>query len=306
MPRRPLSAYNFFFSEERERVLAAIPDPVKNEGGDGNAAAAATPSETKETAKLKEETEKKAASTALRLLQIRDAKVVRRRPHRKSHGKIAFKDLARTIGKRWRALDDEQKQKYNELAEKDLQRYNEQMKEYNSKRNRFSVSYQTAPGPLPPQLNNAPSGTTMVSQNVVAMQGQPAAAAQTAHMAGMDAGNMGMQQQHPHTPMNLNVATVNPNVVPNVHMPTQPPYAHPTLNVGVNVAPPTVAPGTEHLNENTAVTAVGSEVTPNMDVNASANAEDAGKNMASEVAGDAVPAPQEMIVPAEGGDSVNV
>jgi len=80
---------------------------------------------------------------------------LKRRPHRKSHGKIAFKDLAREVGKRWKALSDIEKSKYNDLAEKDLQRYTEQMKDYNSKRNRFAgSSYQTSPGPLPPQINH--------------------------------------------------------------------------------------------------------------------------------------------------------
>jgi hypothetical protein len=149
------------------RVLAEIPDPGKSqEEIDALKAAGLDPESESDKAKQAEggdETEKKSSATAERLLQIRDAKTVKRRPHRKSHGKIAFKDLAKTIGKRWRALTEHGKIRYTQLAEKDLQRYNEQMKEYNTKRNRFS--YQTTPGPLPPQLNaavmNAANGAHM-------------------------------------------------------------------------------------------------------------------------------------------------
>jgi hypothetical protein len=148
MPRRPLSAYNFFFSEERVRLLAEIPNP------DADQASKELIDTSTVSLDDKQEIHDVSSASSERLLKIRDAKVVKRRPHRKSHGKIAFKDLAREVGKRWKVLNDVEKSRYNDLAEKDLQRYNEQMKDYNSKRNRFAgASYQTSPGPLPPQLN---------------------------------------------------------------------------------------------------------------------------------------------------------
>ena len=54
--------------------------------------------------------------------------------HRKSHGKITFQVLSRLIGQRWRDISDpEVKQRYFNLAKKDLKRYNFHMKEYKQK-----------------------------------------------------------------------------------------------------------------------------------------------------------------------------
>ena len=167
MPRRPLSAYNFFFGEERERVLASIPDPdgegdekkekvmdekesndkdeTKIETSENTAATTSNPgskpkdgeSVTDERDEIKKDDEKEAAekmnSNTKRLLALRESQSNTRRPHRKTHGKIGFKALAKLIGERWRALSPDKKEYYVGLAETDLARYKEQMKEYNHK-----------------------------------------------------------------------------------------------------------------------------------------------------------------------------
>ena len=225
MPRRPLSAYNFFFSEERERILAAIPEPnekknTSNENGDGDKSeekkseiaspekgnTASTKVEEKDEVeerkdgekpeieeskpveqdtkddekkdgndvkvnengngaggddgntdeKKEEEKEKtdenaipegsrmtkeqiaeKMAARSKRLLALREQQSNKRRPHRKTHGKIGFKELVKKIGERWRALPAEEKEYYSGLAKTDLRRYKEQMTEYNNKHNRI-------------------------------------------------------------------------------------------------------------------------------------------------------------------------
>jgi len=81
-PKRPLSAYNFFFQEERSRLLGVPPCT---------------------------EDEKK------------------RRKHRKSHGKIAFTDLARHIGQKWKELAPEDKTEYEKRQQEDRRRYHREL-----------------------------------------------------------------------------------------------------------------------------------------------------------------------------------
>jgi HMG-box domain len=80
-PKRPLSAYNFFFQNERQAILQDI--PTRTEG----------------------------------------------KP-RRSHGKIGFADLARSIAAKWRNLSDQDRAIFDERALVDKARYRKEMEEW--------------------------------------------------------------------------------------------------------------------------------------------------------------------------------
>ena len=52
---------------------------------------------------------------------------------RKKNKKVIIGDVAKELGKMWKSLTDNQKQKYNAMKEKDQGRYSQQLEEYNSK-----------------------------------------------------------------------------------------------------------------------------------------------------------------------------
>ena len=84
MPRYPLSAYNFFFSEEREVVLAMLPLPSSvEEEGDSQ-----SPSDT----------------------YLEGDKV--KKSHKKTHGKITLQVLSKLIGQRWRDISEADVKRY--------------------------------------------------------------------------------------------------------------------------------------------------------------------------------------------------
>jgi hypothetical protein len=87
-PKRPLSAYNLYFQQERQRILSEIPDV-------------------------------KASNELFRPKRRARPKI--------PHGKIGFESLAKEIGQRWQALNDEQINHYKSLATKEKIRYKEAM-----------------------------------------------------------------------------------------------------------------------------------------------------------------------------------
>jgi len=115
-PRRPLTAYNLFFRDERAKIIADIeadsgPDDLKSS---------------------ESETRPQLSTEEFLKQRVPGSKRQRRRPHRK----IGFRVLATIIGGRWRELenvDRERLVKYREIAADDLKRYMKEMKEFREK-----------------------------------------------------------------------------------------------------------------------------------------------------------------------------
>jgi hypothetical protein len=101
-PKRPLSAYNFFFKEEREKILKVVlaEDPEKIDNEKGN--------------------EDYLDDDALGRL-------------RKEGGKVSFEEMGKLIGQRWKNINPDRLTRYSELAAEDTERYKKEMQSYNGR-----------------------------------------------------------------------------------------------------------------------------------------------------------------------------
>jgi len=107
-PKR-LSSYNLYFQVERQRIL----DGTDNQP---------------------------LVLTAKDVFHVsRDFKAKPKRKHRKSHGRITFLDLARTIAKRWKMLDPATKRLFEDQAVLESDEYRLAYKEYKRKMATFNA-----------------------------------------------------------------------------------------------------------------------------------------------------------------------
>lgn len=101
-PKRPLSAYNYFFKEERQKILKVV--------------LAEDPSKVENDPKSED--------------YIDDATFGRLK---KEGNKVSFDEMGKIIGQRWKNIDPDRLAKYSELASEDAERYKKEMKSYNSR-----------------------------------------------------------------------------------------------------------------------------------------------------------------------------
>ena len=104
-PKRPLSAYNIFFKEERARILEAIPDAGKR-GSSRRKRAKAVSSDDYDSKP-----------------RAKDAGVDKKKPH----GKIGFENLAKLIASRWQSLTPDELEPYNSRAKVEADRYKKEL-----------------------------------------------------------------------------------------------------------------------------------------------------------------------------------
>eukprot|EP00567_Pseudictyota_dubia_P006489 CAMPEP_0197440588 /NCGR_PEP_ID=MMETSP1175-20131217/7050_1 /TAXON_ID=1003142 /ORGANISM="Triceratium dubium, Strain CCMP147" /LENGTH=426 /DNA_ID=CAMNT_0042970723 /DNA_START=35 /DNA_END=1315 /DNA_ORIENTATION=+ len=111
-PRRPLSAYNLFFKYERARLLI-----FSEEGKNSLSEAPPAP--------------KLTAPEIRSLLDNNPYHVDRdKRRHRKSHGRVSFRELTVIILKNWKALNEESRAAFEEMGAEHKAKYDTEAADY--------------------------------------------------------------------------------------------------------------------------------------------------------------------------------
>ena len=157
-PKRPLSAYNFFFKEEREKILKVVLaedlTEVKNDP----------------------DTEDYLGPEQLGKLK-------------KEGGKVSFEEMGKLIGQRWKNIDPDRLAHFSDLATHDTERYKKEMISYNGKQEAKMRSEAQKP---PPSSFAAKPGAGMMAPANTGYGDSSNASAFQAQQAGNMAGYYGM------------------------------------------------------------------------------------------------------------------
>jgi len=113
-PMRPLSAYNMFFQNQRERIVAG---------------------------KTGDPTPQEIEHSVIKMLTSK-TRGPKRRQDRVSHGQISFADLARTIAAKWKEIDPKLKVVYNHYAAQEKVRYKKEVVIWKEKKEKELIAKQ--------------------------------------------------------------------------------------------------------------------------------------------------------------------
>lgn len=152
-PLKSLSAYNFFFRDERERILSG--ESSVNECNDSD---------------IMIDSSLEHQEFLLKQHWHQDREKKKHRRHRKTHGKISFTTLSKVISRRWKILSEEKKAFYRSVAAIDWDRYQREVNEnhmasiQSSSLLYASSSIQVTPSDTP-QSNHATAPQAAVNLN---------------------------------------------------------------------------------------------------------------------------------------------
>lgn len=164
-PKRPLSAYNIFFKEERNRIM----------NGNGSADNDANDTCVPTTISLsKSDTSIDPAPTESRssVSTSKDAKSKSDPDNDKSKKKIGFESLAKLIGRRWQELADAPMAVYKAKASVDMKRYKKEMEVWDAKhgitssrkrKSTSSISKKSKRGEISPSIAHNECGSSLTS-----------------------------------------------------------------------------------------------------------------------------------------------